>query len=82
MRALLVIATILATGCASMDDRSILDRVEFDDDEVGCARITGNVSVNPSVFGSTDATLTVIKRKETAVDAAGNVITPTDMPEC
>lgn len=74
---------VLMTGCASNDARSLLDRIEFDDDEVGCARMQGNADLGGFLgVGSTSASLTVIKRKSVYTDAAGNQVTVDDLPDC
>jgi len=52
-------------ACASTDQnaKSLLDRLEFDDDETGCVRLTANLDLNPMPFITSNATLVYRKQK-------------------
>ena len=65
---LIAIALLLAFGlssCATQgeDARSLLDRIEFGEDEIGCVDIRGEISLNPSVIFSKKATIILKKSK-------------------
>ena len=64
MAILLFILIGLLQGCASGGQKSILDRIEFDDDEYGCARIQGQVNMSVNPFAGADAQVLVIKQKD------------------
>lgn len=71
------------SGCAGQDAKSLLDRIEFDPDEVGCARIQGSADIGGFAgVGSTSAAVTVVKRKESYTTASGEEVTVTDIPDC
>ena len=55
---------ISLAGCANNGEKSVLERIEFGDDEYGCARIAGTFDTSASVFASANATVTVIKKKD------------------
>ena len=54
----------LLSGCASDGGKSLLDRIEFDDDEYGCARVQGQVKMSGNPFAGADAQLLVVKKKD------------------
>ena len=58
---MLVLIVFLMTGCAT--DRSLLDRVEFDEDECGCARVQGQAKMSGNPFAGADAQVLVQKIK-------------------
>ena len=84
MRIMLVMGTVyLLTACTAFTGETpVLERVEFGPDEVGCVRITGSIKMSPGPLGGTEGTALLIKRKVSAIDAEGNVITPETVPEC
>lgn len=53
------------TSCASSDEnaRSLLDRLEWDEDEVGCMELRGTVDLNPLPLFATNVSLIVKKQK-------------------
>ncbi len=63
MRKVLMLVLLL-TGCAS-DGRDVLDRIEFDGDEVGCAEIRGVIDLNPLPLVTANASILVKKQKGT-----------------
>jgi len=63
MKIVVVLLVILLSGCASSDARSLLDRIEFDDDEWGCARVQGQIKTSPLPIGGASAQITVVKKK-------------------
>jgi hypothetical protein len=79
-----IVTLLLLTACASnptvgadgevTQARELADRIEFDDDEYGCAEIRGEVSLSPIPwFGSTVDV--VIKKVKPAPDGS-------ETPQC
>jgi hypothetical protein len=62
-------------ACAT-NERSLLDRIEFDDDEIGCAEIRGVVDVNPIPLITSNASIVVKKIKK------GPIGDTTPVPTC
>ena len=62
--AALILLTAL-TGCAGQDTqvRTLFDRLEFDEDETGCFRLTGNLDLNPLPFISSNVNISLVKKK-------------------
>lgn len=60
-----VVLTLMLGGCATQDEeaRSLLDRLEFDEDETGCIRLDGTIDLNPLPLFKTNANLTLKKQK-------------------
>lgn len=64
---------LLLAGCQSMQQvdengipmaqRTLLDRIEFDEDESGCVEIVGEIDLNTSIFFSSTAHITLKKVK-------------------
>ncbi len=76
MKTLLVaIAALCLAACSTNGDRSALDRIEFDDGEYGCARITGQVDLDPGLIGSSTATVVVVKVKPAPEGQSGDIPT-------
>ena len=72
MRLILALSLIFLTACSGNSVRSPLDRVEFDDDEAGCAEIEGTMNVGGYFgVGSTQASFKVLKYKDTVTDETG-----------
>jgi hypothetical protein len=62
--AFLVAMMLLLSGCASTtDERTLFDRLEFDDDETGCFRVTGTLDVSASIWASSNVAVSLVKRK-------------------
>ena len=63
-----VLALATCTGCASMNEgeqaRSLLDRVEFDEDEYGTFELEGNIDLNPIPLFSTNVHIKLEKTKD------------------
>lgn len=70
MKALLILLTLTLAACQSTDQqaRSLLDRLEFDEGEEGCFRLTGTLDLNPIPLASSNITLNLVKRKGESVD--------------
>tara|TARA_R110000803_G_scaffold166755_3_gene230027 strand:- start:3724 stop:4011 length:288 start_codon:yes stop_codon:yes gene_type:complete len=66
---LLIIIATAVTGCATPgeDARTLMDRLEFDDDEYGSFELEGTVDVNPVPFFSTNMHLKLVKNKDKPV---------------
>lgn len=60
---IVLVVTLLLGGCAS-DGKSLLDRIEFDEDEWGCARVQGSADVGGTPWASSQAQILVIKKKD------------------
>ena len=82
-KGIMVITILLLVGCNSMPvdengvpiaQRTLLDRLEFDEDESGCVEIVGEIDLNTSIFFSSTAHITLKKVKK----AEGE----TSVPEC
>lgn len=60
----LVLLVFLAS-CSGTDQsvKNLLDRLEFDEDESGCLRLTANVDLNPIPLITSNATLVYKKQK-------------------
>ncbi len=74
MKLLILISVLLLTSCASKgptilpngelyEARTLLDRVEFGEDETGCIDIRGEVDLNPAPFFSSNAQIILKKSK-------------------
>ena len=72
----LFLAVFLLAGCANNSEKSVLDRIEFGEDEYGCARVTGMIDTSASVFASANASVTVLKKKRDPENPED------DPPEC
>lgn len=82
MKALILLSVVMLAGCAGNQERSIWDRIEFDADESGCARIQGTVDVGGFAgFGTSNASMVVVKRKDTITNADGTQ-RQVDVPDC
>ena len=58
-------ATLLLSGCANNPDaKSLLETLEFGDDETGCFRVTGTVDVGASMFASSSVAVSLVKKKK------------------
>ena len=70
MRMLLMV--LLLSGCASNPDgaKSLLETLEFGEDETGCFRVTGTVDLSASVFASSSVAISLVKKKGTELDPA------------
>lgn len=62
MKYIMIFSFLLLTACAT-NERSLLDRIEFDADEVGCAEIRGVVDINPLPLITSNASIVVKKIK-------------------
>jgi len=60
----LILLTAL-TGCATQDSqvRTLFDRLEFEGDETGCFRLTGNLDLSPVPFLSSNVNISLVKKK-------------------
>jgi type IV pilus biogenesis protein CpaD/CtpE len=67
---LTVIALAALSGCASQDQkaRSLLDRLEFGEDEIGCFRLNGSIDLNPMPVFTSNVNLSLVKKKGEAPD--------------
>ena len=67
MRILLVLAALAFTGCTTLSPenqaRSLLDRLEFEEGETGCFRLSGQIDLNPIPFMTSSVTLDLRKTK-------------------
>ena len=66
LRAMVVIcALVVLSGCSTNpEQKSVLDRIEFGEDEYGCARIAGTFDTSASIFASANASVSVVKKKD------------------
>lgn len=66
-RLFIVMALLLLTNCAAISPdaqaRSLLDRLEFEEDETGCFRLTGQIDLNPIPFMTSNVTMDLRKSK-------------------
>jgi hypothetical protein len=72
----IILMMAVLAGCAGNQDqeaRSLFDRIEFGPDEVGCARITGQIDVGGNPFASSNVSVSIVKRKGSPED---------DIPDC
>lgn len=65
MKTFILISVLLLSGCATPDQnaRSILDRLEFDEDEIGCVDLRATIDLNPIPLITTNASLILKKSK-------------------
>ena len=67
LRFFLLVLMFGLVGCAGQQQeenaRSLFDRIEFDDDEVGCFRVAGTLDVGGNPFTSTNVAVTLVKKK-------------------
>jgi hypothetical protein len=67
MRLLLLLPFFLLIGCSAITPeaqaRTLLDRLEFGEDETGCFRLSGQVDLNPIPFMSSTVNLDLRKSK-------------------
>ena len=73
LKAILLITLLALTSCASQNPdvqaRTLLDRLEFGDDEEGCFRLSGQLDLNPIPFMTSNVNLNLVKKKgDTAPD--------------
>jgi len=69
MKAPALITLLALTGCATPDQnaRSLLDRLEFEEGERGCAELRASIDLNPLPLVTTAASL--ILKKDTCEGA-------------
>lgn len=64
---LLVCSALLLFSCSSItpegQTRSIMDRLEFEPDEQGCFRLSGQIDLNPMPFMTSTVNLDLRKSK-------------------
>jgi hypothetical protein len=64
---LMAVAALLLTNCATVTPeaqaRSLLDRLEFAEDETGCFRLSGQIDLNPIPFMTSNVTMDLRKSK-------------------
>jgi len=65
MKLIALLTIISLTSCASTQDnaQSLLDRLEFGDDEQGCVTLEGNFDINPIPLLTTNVRLVYKKVK-------------------
>jgi len=65
MKLIALLTLLLFTSCASTQDnaQSLLDRLEFGDDEQGCVTLEGNFDINPIPLITTNVRLVYKKVK-------------------
>ena len=67
MKPFLLLAVLLFTGCSTLSPesqaRSLLDRLEFEEGETGCFRLSGQIDLNPIPFMTSSVTLSLRKTK-------------------
>jgi len=65
---LVLIFLIVLSGCTALDPeanaRSLLDRLEFDDDEYGHFSLVGDLDLNPLPFFTTNVHMELEKTKD------------------
>ncbi len=65
--ALLIVLAAVLCSCASVSPdaqaKSLLDRLEFEDDEIGCFRLSGQIDLNPIPFMTSNVTMDLRKSK-------------------
>lgn len=82
---MMVLMFMLVAGCAGnqdQDTKSMMDRIEFDPDETGCARITGQITVGGNPFASSKLNVTIVKKKHTVTVDDEGVVKVSDVPDC
>lgn len=69
---MILIGLLLLTGCASSTDsaRSLLDRLEFEEDEYGSFELEGTVDLNPIPMMTTNVHMKLEKHKDKPDEAA------------
>lgn len=60
---ILVVITLISGCTTSGSNRSMFDRLEFDEDEVGCFRLNGAIDTNSNPFISSNITVNLVKKK-------------------
>jgi len=83
---LLILAPVLLTACllgGNEEDgaQSLVDRLEFNDDEYGCVTISGDVDLGSMPFFSSKASV-LYKKQKLRTGADGNVLDSGDQVEC
>lgn len=65
MKALTLLCLVLLTGCQSTDQnaRTLLDRIEFGEDEIGCVDLRATIDLNPLPMFTSNASLILKKTK-------------------
>jgi hypothetical protein len=65
MKMLMMVAGfVFLMGCASNPDaKSVLETLEFGEDEIGCFRFTGMVDVGGNPFTSSNVNISLVKQK-------------------
>jgi len=65
MKIISLLTLLILTSCASTQDnaQSLLDRLEFGDDEQGCVTLEGNFDINPIPLITTNVRLVYKKVK-------------------
>ena len=59
-----MIAILVLAGCSNNpSSKSLLETIEFGEDETGCARIQGSLDVSTGMFVSSTVAVTIIKKK-------------------
>ena len=71
---MILIALVLMTGCTSTatDARSLLDRLEFEEDEYGSFELEGTVDLNPIPMMTTNVHMKLEKHKDKPSGATDN----------
>ena len=65
MKWLLLSIPLALMGCAgNPDKKSLLETIEFEDGEIGCARITGQLDIGGNPFTSTNVSVTIVKKTD------------------
>jgi len=64
-KAAIAISLLALTSCATPDQnaRTLLDRIEFDDDEIGCVDLRAVVDLNPIPMVTSNASIILKKSK-------------------
>ena len=64
---MLFVLVAMLCSCASVSPdaqaKSLLDRLEFAEDEVGCFRLSGQIDLNPIPFMTSNVTMDLRKSK-------------------
>lgn len=65
MKIVIILTAFILTGCATPEQnaRTMLDRLEFDEGEVGCVELRATVDLNPIPMITSNASLILKKSK-------------------
>jgi hypothetical protein len=64
MKYVIITTLIFLAGCASNPDaKTLIETLEFGEDEIGCFSINGTVAVGGNPFASSNVVVSLVKQK-------------------